>query len=153
MINNRNHQYGLARASLVVGVGIPPERGGIASAEAFDEAAATPQQIAAGNQVRRLRHDLQLALMDLKESACTDAQGLATPADIAWVQDQVIERPYMAQVVNRWFRSVRRLSQEQVRGLRMVAQLIAQIEELAPADERGLARYRTAVTPTVHSDA
>lgn len=151
MMNSHSRPLGVASANVGAGTGLSVGRFDVMAADVLDDAVVTAEQIAAGNKVRGLRHELQLALLELNQSACTAAESLATPADISWVQDQVIERPYMAQVVNRWFRSARQLSQGQVQALRMVAQLVIRIEELAPVEERALARYRAAVTPAVHS--
>lgn len=110
------------------------------------EGTATAEAIAVAQRVRVLKHELQVALLAV--ATADDADAAATPAshaDVSWVHDQVVDRPYMAQVVSHWFGQARRLSTAEVGALRHLDRLIAQIEGLAPTGQGENARFLNAV--------
>lgn len=96
------------------------------------------QRMDDANEVRVLRHQLQLALLRMAGPDAGIDGPAASHAEIAWVHDQVMSRPFMAQVVTRWFTQVRRATRAQVQALQEVASIIDAIESLAtqrPVDD------------------
>ena len=104
------------------------------------------QRMDDANQVRVLRHQLQLTLLRMVGPDAGIDGPAASHAEIAWVHDQVMSRPFMAQVVTRWFTQVRRATRAQVQALQEVASIVDAIESLTPKSPASEPRMFLAVS-------
>lgn len=95
-----------------------------------DDDAEISNQIIVANLLRLRRHELQHALLVVKESTvgCGD---VASRSDVEWVHDQVMSRPFMARVVTKMFGQQRGLNGAQVVSLKRLAAIVSEIEGLA----------------------